>query len=164
MASLRRNSSTFIASSSRRSLSLDMVHLMIAPGLAPGVLVRESVERSDVRRAAFAPCICASGHSVISGMRSERPCATTAFGDYRIPALAPRAKPGSLGRNDSRAGGRPEVRVLHAFIDCARIVADFRYIVKRKMRRRRRFVESSFGNSRIGALEHIQFQWKLNVL
>src|SRR5712691_2675818 len=47
MASLRRNSSTFIASSSRRSLSLDMVHLMIAPGLAPGVLVRESVERSD---------------------------------------------------------------------------------------------------------------------
>src|SRR5712691_2342364 len=34
-------------------------------------------------------------------MQSGTPFETTAFGGYWIPALAPRAKPGSLGRNDS---------------------------------------------------------------
>src|SRR5712692_5237980 len=89
--------------------------------------------------------------SVISGMRSERPCATTAFGDYRIPALAPRAKPGSLGRNDSRV---PAVWLPHALIHCARTVADFRYIVKRKMRRRMRSerpcATTAFGDTGFG--------------
>src|SRR5712691_5669841 len=43
-------------------------------------------------------------------MQSGTPFETTAFGDDWIPALAPRAKPGSLGRNDSGLRSEPHVR------------------------------------------------------
>src|SRR6266851_4546325 len=42
-------------------------------------------------------------------MQSGTPFETTAFGDDWIPALAPRAKPGSLGRNDSGLRSEPHV-------------------------------------------------------
>jgi hypothetical protein len=67
-------------------------------------------------------------------MRSERPCATTVFGDDRIPALATGWNLLSLGRNANPWLGLAKISLQDASMDYAPHVADFRYIVKRKMR------------------------------
>jgi len=48
-------------------------------------------------------------------------------------------------------GTAPGIKVLDEFIDCARLVADFRYVVKRKIRPAARIHRISFGDSGMAA-------------